>query len=341
MATAADLTWRGYMSIRVLLRYWLRASSSLPPLDLRADAPHSNTLGKGVARLVVSAMRHLATLSPSSILVSIFLSPVSVAIFSAALLYFVIRAAAGVYLLALFSYVDGCVNNAHNGTLLCANIFAVAYDHATADGDSIRLHGLHTMHERRTSNCSARLSNSAAIQATAAELMHDEAYLQAAASGDLFLLKRCLDINATAMTVPNITIDSLRADVEQGERLATVDDYSFKGDALSVRTAVPSLSGRDVRGEGEVLVGIVSVKNGTATRRGRGLSGNLSETPKIIHGDNQPPSSSIFEMLEDTLRISSIKCGRSLNHSLEDGVYDCEALPPCQVISNRAITQVS
>ena len=34
VATAADLTWRAYRSIRLVARYWSKAALAVPPLDL-------------------------------------------------------------------------------------------------------------------------------------------------------------------------------------------------------------------------------------------------------------------------------------------------------------------
>jgi len=65
------------------------------------------------------------------------------------LLLWVVNAITGVYLYSLFSYVEGCVSPGHNGTLLCDNLYSLAYDHAAAEGDGKVLKGTDTQHERR------------------------------------------------------------------------------------------------------------------------------------------------------------------------------------------------
>jgi hypothetical protein len=155
-------------------------------------------LSHGASGLWSAVTQFASHISPSRLLLSVALSPVTAGVLAALLAYVVIRAAAGVYLLALFSYVDGCVAPPRNGTLLCANIYAVAYDHAAAEGDAETMRGLDALQVRRSSNCSARLRSTATVQAAAARELEGERYLHLNARTELSLLHRCLNINATA-----------------------------------------------------------------------------------------------------------------------------------------------
>lgn len=335
MATAADLLWRGIMSVRLVLRYWLRASSSLPPLDLRASTLHGNVLSHGAAGLWSATARLASKLSPSRLFLSIALSPITAILLAALLAYVVISAAAGVYLLALFSYVDGCVTPPRNGTLLCSNIYAVAYDHAAAEGEAERMRGLDAMHALRASNCSARLRSSATVQAAAAREMEGERYLHLNARTELSLLRRCLDVNSTA-TAAETALGPGWVDIE-GEG-GTPDEA-----VLAVTLPLPAAPVADGTWQAAPLGSLdefgpassAKWKGGDASvQAGRRLDGNIpGQSIDFSAPVDEAPEAVLWALLGGAVSV----CAAPLKSILEDGVFDCTALPECKVSATHAL----
>jgi len=328
VATAADLLWRGIMSVRLVLRYWLCASSSLPPLDLRASTLHGGLLSHGAAGLWSAAAWLASNISPWRLLLSIALSPVTAGLLATLLAYVVIRAAAGVYLLALFSYVHGCVALPRNGTLLCANIYAVAYDHAAAEGDADRLRGLDALHARRSSNCSARLRGSATMRAAAEREMEGERYLYLSARTELSLLHRCLNVNATA-TAGAAALGPGWADVD---REGAADEAPVLASLSVSAAAVADGAWQDaphgpLAHERPALS--VSWETGDAMNQpGRRLGHNIPgrRIDSSLQPD-EPPEALLWSLLGG----AASACAAPLNSTLEDSVFDCAALPACKV----------
>lgn len=316
------------MSVRLVLRYWLRASSSLPPLDLRASTLHGGLLSHGAAGLWSATAWLASNISPWRLLLSIALSPVTAGLLATLLAYVVIRAAAGVYLLALFSYVDGCVALPRNGTLLCANIYAVAYDHAAAEGDGDRLRGLDALHARRSSNCSARLRGSATMRAAAEREMEGERYLYLSARTELSLLHRCLNVNATATAAAAalgpgwVDVDREGA-ADKAPALASlsVSAAAVAGGAWQDAPHGPlahERSALSVRWEtGDAM-------NQAGRRLGHNIPGRRIDSS--LQPD-EPPEALLWSLLGG----AASACAAPLNSTLEDSVFDCEALPACKV----------
>ena len=186
VATAADLTWRAYRSIRLVARYWSKAALAVPPLDLRGEA---------AARSVTDSLFRTCAADPCKLLGRLCFSPAAGAALVALALFLVLNAATALYVPTYLQYVDGCVAPPRNGTFFANNVYSVAYNYAAADGNKALLEGLDSFHSTRAANCSAELRGSAREQQGAQRELETALEEHEAASGDMRLLRKCLDLN--------------------------------------------------------------------------------------------------------------------------------------------------
>ena len=182
IATLCDLIWRGWRSMRLVLKYWSKAAVGLPTLDLRearADSMATSTcaeLGK----------------SPERCFSALFLSPLSGFTLIAAAFVLMLNVAAALYVPTYFSYVDGCINPPRNGTFLSRNLFSVSYNYAATEGNQRLLHELDVYHSARSANCSVEVRNTAREQLRVEReaRLTQQAYQQAL--DDVRLMRNCL-----------------------------------------------------------------------------------------------------------------------------------------------------
>jgi hypothetical protein len=186
IATACDIVWRTWRSVRLVLYYWSRASVGLPTIDLRED-----TTSKAAANACAEMGR-----SPHRLLSACFLSPASGAAIIGFALFLTLNAATALYVPMYMSYVDGCIDPPRNGTFISRNLFSTAYNYAATEGNQQLLHGLDTIGLSRAANCSSELRESVATQRT---LERDAAAAQAAyksALTDVRLMRSCLRLGS-------------------------------------------------------------------------------------------------------------------------------------------------
>lgn len=190
VATAADVAWRCYRSVRIVVRYWSKAALSVPPLDLRQ--------GSAAASASLGAMARLCAVSPAKLIGSLLLSPVTGLMLVVLAVFLVLNAATALYVPAYLHYVAGCVDPPRNGTFFANNVYSVSYNYASGDGNRALLEGLDDFHSRRAANCSAELRDSAREQQRVKRQLDDAVARAADASADQLLLRRCLDVGAMA-----------------------------------------------------------------------------------------------------------------------------------------------
>ena len=210
IATLCDFVWRAWRSVRLVLKYWSKASVGLPTLDLRDDQMSSavaNTcaeLGKDPSRCLSSCL-----FSP--------LSGVGIALFA---IFMIFNAATAVYMPTYFHYVEGCIDPPRSGTLLSRNLFSVSYNYAATEGNQQLLHDLNAYEARRVANCSAEMRDSSRQQRRS-QLEADTAQASfLKASSDVKLMRSCLNLDeldeaaANAQVQPYLPLSAvLAADV--------------------------------------------------------------------------------------------------------------------------------
>jgi hypothetical protein len=145
MLFALDFAFRAYQSIRLAYYYWTRGAVGIPDVDLSADQEPSNPFRLSTPRLFALIASHPMT--PAFIT-----------------LFFVIWGGAlmsSIYEPLYEDYIHGCVQGGENGTFLTENVFSLAYNYASQDGNSATLAGIDSHDMRRSEICSQYGSNSA------------------------------------------------------------------------------------------------------------------------------------------------------------------------------------
>lgn len=149
VAMLFDFGWRAHRSVRLVAKYWGRASVGLPLIDLRVESD----LGGRVCSTLGN--------SPAKLCGSIFLSPFTGLSIVAVGLLLLINLATALYWPTYFHYVNGCINPPRNGTLLSQNLYSVSFNYAASDGNKALARRMDAFHSRRAANCSAELRDSA------------------------------------------------------------------------------------------------------------------------------------------------------------------------------------
>ena len=103
VATAVDFAWRAYRSVRLVIKYWGRASLGLPQIDLREDA-------NSAASACTAAGR-----SPSKLCTALLLSPATGVAFVVGALLLLANVATALYWPSYTHYVHGCITPPRNG----------------------------------------------------------------------------------------------------------------------------------------------------------------------------------------------------------------------------------
>lgn len=154
VAMVCDIVWRSYRTVRIVAKYWGKASVGLPLIDLREDADWT------------AAACSRAGMNPTKLLGAILLSPVTgLAIISGALLLLV-NLSTALYWPTYLHYVHGCVTPPRNGTVFSENIFSISYNYAASKGNEQLANRLDNYHSVRAANCSAEMRESLSEQAS-------------------------------------------------------------------------------------------------------------------------------------------------------------------------------
>ena len=182
LATACDCTWRVWLSVRLVLKYWSKASVGLPVLDLRNDQRSGQAvdvcaqLGKDPSRCVTACC----------------LSPLTGGTIVLAALFLLFNAATALYIPTYLHYVDGCIAPPRNGTLLSNNLFSVSYNFAAQEGNQRLIRTLDLNLARRAANCSAEVRTSAVRQRANERDARRAREAYEAARADVRLMRDCM-----------------------------------------------------------------------------------------------------------------------------------------------------
>jgi len=133
-----DYAFRAYKSVRLVYYYWTRGAVGIPDVDLSADKEPTNPFKLSTPRLF-------------ALIVSSPMTPAVICMFFAvwggALL-------SSIYEPLYEEYLSGCVEGGENGTFLTQNVFSVAYNYASQDGNSATFEGIDVYDMRRAEVCS-------------------------------------------------------------------------------------------------------------------------------------------------------------------------------------------
>ena len=217
VATACDLVWRGWRSVRLVFLYWSKASVGLPALDMREQPGADGGLTAALAALGSAPHRALAACC---------MSPVSAGALLAAGLFLLANAVAALYVPTYLAYVDGCIEPPRNGTFVSQNLFSVSFNYAATEGNDVLLRGLDAYHAARGTNCTAEVRETLRRQHDAEGALRAAQQRYAASAASVRLLRRCLradtlDAAAAAAAVqPYLPLRPVLADDACATKLA-------------------------------------------------------------------------------------------------------------------------
>eukprot|EP00316_Scyphosphaera_apsteinii_P000464 CAMPEP_0119344384 /NCGR_PEP_ID=MMETSP1333-20130426/106945_1 /TAXON_ID=418940 /ORGANISM="Scyphosphaera apsteinii, Strain RCC1455" /LENGTH=975 /DNA_ID=CAMNT_0007356823 /DNA_START=14 /DNA_END=2942 /DNA_ORIENTATION=- len=213
LAVTVDFVFRVFMSIRLWVKYWGRASTGLPPIDIRSNMVRASG--------VLGAMS--AWCNPKRLISSLLLSPLTLGSVALGGLLLLLQATAALYIPLFVGYVHGCVEPPQNGSIISRNLFSTSYNFAATDGDKLLAAGLAKHSAVRSGNCSENFRASAKAEQQLQQKLLLTSQAHQAVARDLSLLRSCLRLDTMAAASNSSTIysiDGLRLEMQDGARCA-------------------------------------------------------------------------------------------------------------------------
>ena len=172
-----DYTYRIYITVRLLMKYWFATSLAMPIIDLRTN----------------KEMRNPFRMHPVRVILSFLTSPIGgLVVFLLACVWILVMAVA-LYTPLLQSYTSGCVSADGNGTFITKNMYSVAYNYAYQDGSALLVEGMDTFDLKRSDTCSSRYTSSATLQNTMASNVTAYSNFHRQMSRNMHVAQRCID----------------------------------------------------------------------------------------------------------------------------------------------------
>ena len=129
-----DYVYRGYRSFVTIARFWGRSSLCIPDVDMRIDRHEVKCKFMNPRALVFSCI------TSSYTLISML------TIFFGVFTFYLCQ----IYVPIYDQYVDGCVAGYTNGTFITNNLYSVAYNYASEDGNELQFNGIEEYNVERT-----------------------------------------------------------------------------------------------------------------------------------------------------------------------------------------------
>lgn len=175
-----DYIWRAFMTCRLIFKYWNKSALNLPTADIRKDRKKFNFRTMGKRRMVLAVIT-----SP------IFFG--MLAIFFLAMLIAIISAA---YVPIYNQYVAACVEHTQNDTFITANLYSIAYNYASEDGNTNAYQGIDNYNVMYTDHCSTYSSSTQQQQNSDTLFFESQVLMQTQNVESLDLLNKCIDVVA-------------------------------------------------------------------------------------------------------------------------------------------------
>ena len=279
---------------------------------------------------------------------SYILSPYSAAAFGGFLMLFVLNAMTQVYMFSFYAYVEGCIEPPRNGTWVCENLFSAAYNYAAGDGDKTLLAGLKVYNERRSRECATYLQPSAQHQTTALQHYDTDTKIYALDGAGIALAKKCLDFDATAAGDPEIVLSVASQAVSEADAATAAAAAADAAAAMA-----PPTTPDDITCFGDICAGdpLLGWPNASQAFEGADLDSmkdSLTENGfdsmvsgfdwggmrRLVEGARRAIGTVTAAAAAAELRKlldTGTPCLQDVNATLPDGIFSCEALPPCEV----------
>ena len=175
----ADFVIRIYFSARLIYKYWDSSSITAPTLDLSKDSNAWNPLKTSPWRLLFALVFNRFT-------ASIALGFMG---------FSVLMLISSIYAPLYNEYISGCVHIDGNGTFLAKNMYSMAYNFASRDGNKALIEGLHDIDSSRGESCSEYRSTSTKNYQDDAISLSSLKYSNAQTLKEMDLFERCLNID--------------------------------------------------------------------------------------------------------------------------------------------------
>jgi hypothetical protein len=175
-----DFIWRAFHTMRLVYQYWNKSALRLPVADIRKDKK----------KYVFS------TMSKRKMILGVLTSPVMFALLGIFALAFMIYIISAAYVPLYNDYVGACVEHTKNDTFLTSNLYSIAYNYASEDGNDNAYNGIQDYNVMYTDYCSTYSSS------TQTQQNNDELYfssilsVQADNVDNMGLLDKCIDVDA-------------------------------------------------------------------------------------------------------------------------------------------------
>ena len=172
-----DYSYRVYISVRLLMKYWFATSLAMPRIDLRVNKEIKNPFRMHPARAAVAFLT-----SPTGGFI-VFLTAST----------WILAMMAALCAPLLQSYTSGCVRADGNGTFVTKNMYSIAYNYAYQDGSALLIEGMDTFDLKRGDTCSSRYTTSATLQNTLTSNVTTYSNFHRQMSKSMGVAQRCID----------------------------------------------------------------------------------------------------------------------------------------------------
>ena len=172
-----DYSYRVYISVRLLMKYWFATSLAMPRIDLRVNKEIKNPFRMHPARAAVAFLT-----SPTGGFI-VFLTAST----------WILAMMVALYAPLLQSYTSGCVRADGNGTFVTKNMYSIAYNYAYQDGSALLIEGMDTFDLKRGDTCSSRYTTSATLQNTLTSNVTTYSNFHRQMSKSMGVAQRCID----------------------------------------------------------------------------------------------------------------------------------------------------
>jgi len=172
-----DYVYRGYRSFVIFARFWGRASLAIPDADMRID------------RDQVKCRFMTPRVVAFNVLTSPFMWGALYTVFFAIFVFFLCQMYVPIY----NQYIDGCVVGETNGTFISNNLYSIAYNYASEDGNEKYFNGMEDYNIEKVDYCSAYSTSSQEQQNEDGLFMDSLKTSQKATRDDMYLMEQCID----------------------------------------------------------------------------------------------------------------------------------------------------
>eukprot|EP00736_Rhodelphis_marinus_P007344 Rmarinus@m.9042 len=187
-----DYLFRAFHTYHTIARFWSKGACEIPVVDMTIDAREGRTIQLNSSR------------STYQVILGIMFHPMVPTVLATLFGVLFITALAVVYGPWFNDYKRSCVEKDGTGTVLTDNLYAIAYNYASEDGNEARFEGLEAYNVNRESVCAQYAERSASDQY---ELERDLDYSKQSYDEQarrVSIMNDCLDTDSMDTTIETV-----------------------------------------------------------------------------------------------------------------------------------------